>query len=132
MNVINQQITFSSLTMSDHHQTLRISPISSNNIVYFVKDDPILHVSSQEPSKSSKSPTYPFSAKSCLIWIKLFGHIPYHLTPWSMMAQMTHSSLQSGTINVLQVPTFSILSQIMSNLDQTLKIFLISSNNSQD
>ena len=56
--------------MLDLHQTFRISPISSNNMIYDVNDYPGLQDSSQEPSTSSKSPNYPFSVKSCLILIK--------------------------------------------------------------
>ena len=43
--------------MSDLHQTFRISSQSSINMIYDIKDDPILHVSNQEPSLSSKPPT---------------------------------------------------------------------------
>ena len=45
--------------------------MSSNNMIYNVKDDPIFQVSSQEPSTSSKSQTYPLSAKSYPILTKL-------------------------------------------------------------
>jgi len=65
--------SFHSQIMSDLDKNFRISPISAINMIYDVKDDPILQVSNQEPSTSSKSPTYPFSAKSCLIFIKLSG-----------------------------------------------------------
>jgi len=78
--------------MSDLDQTFRISSISSNNMIYNVKDDPILQVSSQEPSTSSKSPNYPFSVKSCLILIKLSGYLSCHLTTWSIMLKMIPSS----------------------------------------
>ena len=40
-------------------------------MIYNVKDDPILQVSSQEPSTSSKSQTYLLSAKSYPILIEL-------------------------------------------------------------
>ena len=44
--------------MSDIDETIRISPIPSNNMIYEIKDDPYLQVSNQEPSMSSKFPTY--------------------------------------------------------------------------
>ena len=40
--------------MTDLHKTFRISSWSSTNIIYDVKDDPILQVSVQKPSTSSK------------------------------------------------------------------------------
>ena len=43
----------------------------SNNTIYYVKVDPILQVSSQEPSTFSKSRSYPISAKSYPILIEL-------------------------------------------------------------
>ena len=46
---------------------------SAISMIYDVKDDPILQVSNQELSTSSKSPTYPLSTRSCLIFIKLTG-----------------------------------------------------------
>ena len=46
---------FLSLIMSGLHQTFRISSISSTNMIYYIKDDPLLQVSSQEPSTSAKS-----------------------------------------------------------------------------
>ena len=46
---------FLNIIMSDLLQTFRISSISPTNMIYYVKDDPILQVSSQELSKSSKS-----------------------------------------------------------------------------
>ena len=39
------------------HQTSRVSSIYSTNMIYDVKGDPILQISSQEPSTSSK-PTH--------------------------------------------------------------------------
>ena len=57
--------------ISDLDQNFRISSISSNNMIYNVIDDPILQVFSQEPSTSSKSPTYPLSVKSYPILIIL-------------------------------------------------------------
>ena len=65
--------SFFSQIMSDLHKNFRISSISAINMIYDVKDDTILQVSNQETSTSSKSPTYPFSAKSCLIFVKLSG-----------------------------------------------------------
>ena len=45
--------------------------MSSNNMIYNIEDDPFLEVSSQKPSTFSKSQTYPLSAKSYPILIKL-------------------------------------------------------------
>ena len=64
---------FLSQIMSDIDQTFRIGPLATTNLIYDAKDDPILHVSNQEPSTSSKPPTEAFSAKSCPILIKLSG-----------------------------------------------------------
>merc|ERR1712082_71064 len=49
-------------------------------MIYDVKCDPILQVSSQEPPTSSKPPTFAFSAKSSMILIKLSGYLPDHLS----------------------------------------------------
>ena len=62
--------------ISDLDQTSRIDPLATPNLTYDVKDDPILQVLSQEPSTSSKPPTYAFSVKSCLILIKPSGRPP--------------------------------------------------------
>ena len=59
--------------MFDLDQTIRLGPIATTNLIYDVKDDLILQVSGQEPSTSSKYPTYTFSAKSWTISIKLLG-----------------------------------------------------------
>ena len=64
---------FLSQIMSDLDETFRICPLATTNLICDVKVDHILQVSSQEPSTSSKSTTYAFSAKSCLILIKLSG-----------------------------------------------------------
>ena len=40
-------------------------------MIYDVKCEPILQVSNEEPSMSSKTPTQDFSAKSCPILMKL-------------------------------------------------------------
>ena len=61
-------------------------------MIYDVNDDPILQVSGQEPSTSSRSPNYPFSVKSCLILIKLSGYLSCHLTTRSIMLKMIPSS----------------------------------------
>ena len=39
---------------SDIHETFRINSQGSSNMIQHIKDDPILKVSSQEPSVSSK------------------------------------------------------------------------------
>ena len=64
---------FLSQIMSDLDQTFRIGTLATTNIIFDFKCDPILQVSSQEPSKSSKHTTYAFSAKSCLILVKISG-----------------------------------------------------------
>ena len=45
-------------------------------MIYDVKDDPILQVSKQEPSISSKPKTKALSAKLCPILITLSGYAP--------------------------------------------------------
>ena len=62
--------------MYDLDKTFGISSWPSINMIYDVKCDPILQVSNQEPSMSSKPPTQAFSAKSCSILIKLSGDAP--------------------------------------------------------
>ena len=47
--------------MPDLHQSFSLYPISFTNMIYDVKDDPILQVSSKEPSTSSKSQMKPVS-----------------------------------------------------------------------
>ena len=53
--------TFFSQIMSDLDQTFKIGPLATNDFIFYfqldddVKDDPILQVSSQEHSTSSKS-----------------------------------------------------------------------------
>ena len=59
--------------MSDLDQTFRIGPLAITNLIFDAKDDLILQVSSQEPSTSSKPPTYAFLAKSCPILIRISG-----------------------------------------------------------
>ncbi len=54
------------LIISDLHQTFRISSQSSINMICDVKDDPILQVSNQEPSMSSKAPNIGFLSQIML------------------------------------------------------------------
>ena len=71
-----EQLFLSSM-MLDLHQMFRISSTSSTNMIYDVKMTPIL----QSPRLQSGTinilqvPPYPFSAKSCRIFIKLSGYL---------------------------------------------------------
>jgi hypothetical protein len=88
----------------DLHQTFRISSISSTNMIYDVKMTPILHGSSQEPSTSSKShllQSQPNHVGSSSNFQDIF-HIIYQHDLWSK-DDHDPPSLQSGTINILQV-----------------------------
>ena len=80
---------FLSQIMSDIDQTIRICPLATTNMNYYVNEDPILQVSSQEPSTSSKPTTYAFSAKSYPI--KLPGYAPWQLTTLPVMFNLTQS-----------------------------------------
>ena len=92
LNVLQvPNLCFLSQIMSDLDQTFRRGPLATTNLIYDVKDDPILQVSSQEPSTSSKPPTYTFLAKSCPIMIKLSGLAPYQLPTSSLMFNLTQS-----------------------------------------
>ncbi len=82
---------FLSKIMSDLDQIFRKGPLATTNLIYDVKDDPFLQVSIQEPSTSSKPPTYAFSAKSWRIFTKLSEHLWNHLWRWSMMSKMISS-----------------------------------------
>ena len=55
-NPTGDKLILSQIT-SDLHQTFRIFSQPYTNMIYDVKDDPILQVSNQEPSMSFKSPT---------------------------------------------------------------------------
>merc|ERR1712082_108083 len=77
--------------LSNLHQIFRICPLATTDLIYDVKDDPILQVSSQEPSTSSKPPTSAFLAKSCPILIKLSGYAPQQLPTSSLMFNLTQS-----------------------------------------
>ena len=61
-------------------------------MIYDVKCDPILQVSNQEPSMSSKPPTWAISAKSGRILNKLSGYLPNHISTWYMKSNVTPSS----------------------------------------
>ena len=81
--------SFLSQIMLDLHQTFRISPISSTNMIYDVKDDPNPLSLQSGTINILQVPSSPFSAKSCRIIIKLSEYLPYHLPTWSMMEIMT-------------------------------------------
>ena len=83
----------------------------SNNVVNDIKEDPVLQVSNQQPSMSSKyPPSWPFLTHILFIKILtqnfqgIFFRVKYH-HPWH---QGWHCPLclRSGTLNVLQVPPF--------------------------
>ena len=63
--------------MLDLYQTFRISSWSSSDMIYYVEDVPILHVSSQEPSTSSKSQTKSVSQ------IMTDLHQTFRISSWS-------------------------------------------------
>ena len=99
--------SWAELVMSDLHQNFGISSRPSTNMIYHVKDDPILQVSSQEPSMSSKSSTSPISIKSCLILIKISGYLSYHLRTWSWMSKTT-LSFKSPVMNHQRHPSMTL------------------------
>ena len=105
--------------MSDLHQTFRISSISSTDMIYDVKMTPILQVSSQEPSTSSKShlilfqPNHVGSSSN----FQDISHIIYQHDLW---CKRWPQSSKSPVRNHQHPPSpnLSFLSQIMSDLDK--------------
>ena len=95
---------------SDLHETFRVSSWGSPEMIQHVKDDPILQVSSQEPSTSSK---YGLRGRGVLDTLLIMleswnlahkSRITYHDDPWCQ-GWPHPPSIQSGTINILQVWT---------------------------
>ena len=60
-------------------------------MIYDIKNEPLLQVSSQDTSTSFNSQIQARS-KSCLIFIKLLGYLPNHLPTSFMMSKMTQFS----------------------------------------
>ncbi len=87
-NPTGDKLILSQIT-SDLHQTFRIFSQPYTNMIYDVKDDPILQVSNQEPSVSFNSPTQPNHVQSSK---RLFGYLLNHLSTLSMMSKMIPSS----------------------------------------
>ena len=93
---------------SDLHETFRKSSWGSLKMIHHIKDDPILQVSGQEPSVSSK---YDFEDRGVLNTLLFMleswnlahkSRITYHDDPWCQ--EWPHPpSIESGTFNVLQV-----------------------------
>ena len=93
---------------SDLHETFRISFWVSPKMTQHVKDDPILQVSSQEPSASSKYDFEDGGVLEALLnmlesWNLVHkSRITYQDDPWRQ-GWPHPPSLQSGTFSVLQV-----------------------------
>merc|ERR1712082_216697 len=106
--------------MFDLDQTFRMGPLATTDLIYDVKDDHILQVSSQEPSTSSKPPTSAYLAKSCPILIKLSGYAPQQLSTSSLMFNLTQS-FKSPVRNDQHPP--SLLELVLSSIKTCSKPF---------
>jgi len=80
-------------------QTFRICHYATTNIIFDVQLDPVILVSSQEQSTSSK-PEVPMSSKSVMTFF-LF-QIMFNL--YQIFRICPHFNLQSETINIIQAP----------------------------
>ncbi len=92
------------------HETFRVSSWGSPKMIQHVKDDPILQVSSQEPSTSSKYGLQGQGVPDTLLIMPESSNlahnsrITYYDNPWCH-GWPHPPGIQSGTINILQVWT---------------------------
>ena len=117
--------------MLDLHQTFRISSWLSINMIYDVKDNPILHVFSQEPSTSSKPPcNQKLTLSQSLAELSLFySYSRSNLEIWPfyhlyMKLELFIALYWSLNLEKTRTPTGDkhFLSYIMSDLHQTFRI----------
>ena len=99
--------------MLDLHQSFRLPLTSTTKMIYDVKDDPILQVSSQEPSTFSKSQMKPDT------WIMLDLHQNFRISSWSF-SNMIYDVKDDP---ILQISSHKLSTSLKPPCNQSYLIF---------